>query len=57
MSWNATKSLLQASVTDTGAGMAASEQANLFKQYYQGAKGAGGLGLTICQQMVSEVCC
>eukprot|EP00906_Rhabdomonas_costata_P026256 RCo037408 len=56
-SWDATKSHLHCSVTDTGLGMGTNEQACVFKQYHQGGRGKAGqgLGLAVCQQLVTEM--
>jgi two-component system sensor histidine kinase BarA len=49
-------SMLQVDVTDTGAGIPADQQANLFSKYYQTSSAKGqtgtGLGLFICKQLV-----
>ena len=47
---------LQVDVTDTGKGISADQQANLFSKYYQTSSAKGqvgtGLGLFICKQLV-----
>lgn len=47
---------LQIDITDTGMGISADQQANLFSQYYQTSSSKGqvgtGLGLFICKQLV-----